>query len=289
DHIVTEIYEWIQFSRAIINTRDEPLSDYTKYRRLHLLVGDSNMSEYATALKVGTTALLLTAIEMFHEMHGEKLPLPGFELADPVYAIRHISRDHTFMWRVELKSGKTISAIDLQREYLNFVQAFITEYDEETEWVLSAWETILDDLEDDWQNVIDRVDWAAKKWLLEAFIAEEELDWEDAWIKSQDLEYHNIHTESGLYYALQEQGQMQRVVTDEHIQHAIDNAPQDTRAKVRAFLMHTLTQNRMPCIVDWHQIYAGHTEYFEMKEPFDTNIAKAQRWMKRLRKRPSRT
>ena len=104
DHIVTEIYEWIQFSRAIINTRDEPLSDYTKYRRLHLLVGDSNMSEYATALKVGTTALLLTAIETFHEMHGEKLPLPGFELADPVYAIRHISRDNTFTWRVELKS-----------------------------------------------------------------------------------------------------------------------------------------------------------------------------------------
>ncbi|MDE0400051.1 MAG: proteasome accessory factor PafA2 family protein, partial [Candidatus Poribacteria bacterium] len=112
DHIVTEIYEWIQFSRAIINTRDEPLSDYTKYRRLHLLVGDSNMSEYATALKVGTTALLLSAIETFHEMHGEKLPLPGFELADPVYAIRHISRDNTFTWRVELKSGKTISAVD---------------------------------------------------------------------------------------------------------------------------------------------------------------------------------
>ena len=76
DHIVTEIYEWIQFSRAIINTRDEPLSDYTKYRRLHLLVGDSNMSEYATALKIGTTSLLLTAIEAFHEMHGEKTTAP---------------------------------------------------------------------------------------------------------------------------------------------------------------------------------------------------------------------
>ena len=288
DHIVTEIYEWIQFSRAIINTRDEPLSDYTKYRRLHLLVGDSNMSEYATALKVGTTSLLLSAIETFYEMHGEKLPLPGFELADPVYAIRHISRDNTFKWRIELKSGKTIAAVDLQREYLNFVQAFITEHDEESQWVLSAWESILDDLEEDWERVIPRVDWAAKKWLLETFIAEEKLDWDDPWIKSQDLEYHNIHTESGLYYALQAHGQMERVVTDEQIEYAIDNAPQDTRAKVRSFLMRTLTQNQMHCIVDWHQIYAGHTEYFEMKEPFDTNIAKAQRWIKRLRKRPSR-
>ena len=288
DHIVTEIYEWIQFSRAIINTRDEPLSDYTKYRRLHLLVGDSNMSEYATALKIGATSLLLTAIEAFHEMHGEKLPLPGFELADPVYAIRHISRDSTFTWRVELKSGKTISAIDLQREYLDFVQALITERDEETEWVLSAWESILNDLEKDWESVIPRVDWAAKKWLLEAFIDEEKLDWDDPWIKSQDLEYHNIQTDSGLYYALQAQGQMERVITDEQIKYAINNAPQDTRAKVRSFLMRTLTQKQMPCIVDWHQIYAGHTEYFEMKEPFDTNIAKAQRWINRLRKRSSR-
>ena len=289
DHIVTEIYEWIQFSRAIINTRDEPLSDYTKYRRLHLLVGDSNMSEYATALKIGTTSLLLTAIEAFHEMHGEKLPLPGFELADPVYAIRHISRDSTFTWRIELKSGKTISAIDLQREYLNFVQTLVTERDEETEWVLSAWESILNDLEKDWESVIPRVDWAAKKWLLEAFINEEKLDWDDPWIKSQDLEYHNIHTDSGLYYALQAQGLMERVITDEQIKYAINNAPQDTRAKVRSFLMRTLTQKQMPCIVDWHQIYAGHTEYFEMKEPFDTNIAKAQRWINRLRKRSPRS
>lgn len=289
DHIVTEIYEWIQFSRAIINTRDEPLSDYTKYRRLHLLVGDSNMSEYATALKIGTTSLLLTAIEAFHEMHGEKLPLPGFELADPVYAIRHISRDSTFTWRIELKSGKTISAIDLQREYLNFVQTLVTERDEEAEWVLSAWESILNDLEKDWESVIPRVDWAAKKWLLETFINEENLDWDDPWIKSQDLEYHNIHTDSGLYYALQAQGLMERVITDEQIKYAINNAPQDTRAKVRSFLMRTLTQKQMPCIVDWHQIYAGHTEYFEMKEPFDTNIAKAQRWINRLRKRSSRS
>ena len=100
-----------------------------------------------------------------------------------MYAIRHISRDSTFTWRIELKSGKTIAAVDLQREYLNFVQAFITEHDEETEWILAAWESILDDLDKDWERVIPRVDWAAKKWLLETFIAEEKLDWDDPWIK----------------------------------------------------------------------------------------------------------
>ena len=285
DHIVTEIYEWIQFSRAIINTRDEPLSDFTKYRRLHLLVGDSNMSEFATALKVGSTALLLAALEEFHQKHGEKLPLPNLVLADPVYAIRQVSRDSTLDWTLELITSETVRAIDLQREYLHFVQKYVpTTQDPETEWVLTEWERVLDDLEKDWQLVTDRVDWAAKKMLLDTFIAEEGLDWDDPWIKSQDLAYHNIHPESGLYYALEEQGFMQRVVTDEQIEHAIENAPMDTRAKVRAFLMHNLHENRMPCIVDWHHVYAGHTECFETKEPFDTDLSAARRWIKRLRK-----
>ena len=118
---------------------------------------------------------------------------------------------------------------------------------------------------------------------------EEGLDWDDPWIKSQDLAYHNIHLDSGLYYALEDQGQMQRVITETHIQHAIENAPQDTRAKVRSFLMRGLTENRMPCIVDWHQISAGHAETFEMKEPFDTSITPAQKWIKKLQKKPART
>jgi len=288
DHIVTEVYEWIQFSRAIVNTRDEPLSDYTKYRRLHLLVGDTNMSEYATALKIGTTALLLSAIETFYQKHGERLPLPGLEIAEPIYTIRHVSRDNTFKWRLALKSGKTISAIDLQREYLKFVQNFTEDYDAETTWTLNAWETILNDLENGWENVISRVDWAAKKWILDTFIDEEKLDWDNPWIKSQDLEYHNIDPENGLYYALQTQELIERVITDKQIEDAIENPPQDTRAKVRSFLMRTLTQNRIPCIVDWYQIYAGHTEYFEMKDPFEINLARAQRWIKQLRTRNTR-
>ncbi len=285
DHIVTEIYEWIQFSRAIINTRDEPLSDYTKYRRLHLLVGDSNMSEYATALKVGTTALILDAIEQHYEIHGVKLPMPNLELADPIAAIRHISRDTSLKWEVDLQNGSTISAIDIQREYLNFVRNVLTELDETAEWVLTEWETVLNDLEADWTRLTTRLDWTAKKWFLDALIAEEALTWDDPWLKSLDLEYHNIDPESGIFYALQSEGCMRRVITDQQISYAISNAPIDTRARVRGYLMRNLKKQKMPCIVDWHHVYAGQTECFEMKEPLDTSIPKAQKWLQILKLR----
>ncbi len=285
DHIVTEIYEWIQFSRAIINTRDEPLSDYTKYRRLHLLVGDSNMSEYATALKVGTTALILDAIERFYETHGERLPLPELDIADPIAAIRHISRDATFTWQVDLRNGKTLSAVDIQRKYVNFVKDMVTEPTDDTEWILTQWEAVLNDLEADWTRLTTRIDWAAKKWFLDALIAEEDLHWNDSWLKSLDLEYHNIDLEKGIFYALQNEGCMRRIITEQQINYAICNAPRNTRARVRGYLMRNLQKRKIPCIVDWHHIYAGQTECFEMKEPFDTAIPKAEKWLNTLKLR----
>ena len=283
DHIVTEIYEWIQFSRAIINTRDEPLSDYTKYRRLHLLVGDTNMSEYAIALKVGTTALVLDAIEKHYDIYGEKLPMPNIDLLDPIAAIKHISRDSSLEWYVEMQNGRVTTAIDIQREYVSFVREMITEMNETAEWVLTEWESVLDDLEVDWTRLTTRIDWAAKKWFLEALIEAEQLTWDDPWLKSLDLEYHNIDPDNGIFYALQNEGCIRRVITDQQISHAISNAPLDTRARVRGYLMRNLKKHRMQCIVDWHHIYAGQTECFEMKEPFDTSVPKAQRWIKSLK------
>ena len=285
DHIVTEIYEWIQFSRAIINTRDEPLSDYTKYRRLHLLVGDTNMSEYASALKIGTTVLILDAIERHYERYGEKLPIPNLELVDPIAAIRYISRDTTLTWDVDLQNGQTVTAIDIQRKYLNFVQDMMTRPNETTEWILTEWEHVLDDLETDWTRLTTRLDWAAKKWFLDALVEEEGLDWDDQWLKSLDLEYHNIDPETGIFYALQSEGCMRRVVTDHQISHAITNPPINTRARVRGYLMRSLKKHKMQCIVDWHHIYAGQTECYEMKEPLDTNLPNARRWLNILKLR----
>jgi proteasome accessory factor A len=212
--------------RPIVNTRDEPHADPKKYRRLHVIVGDANMSEYATALKIGTTALVIDLIE-------KRLIPKELSLKKPVEDIKEISRDQTYQWRVELEDGKTISAIDLQRQYLSLAQKHLAGRDYDTDWILVEWEDVLNELERDPTNLVDRLDWAAKKWLLETFIEAENLTWDDPWLQSIDLEYHNINTETGLYYELLRKGVMRRIITDEQIYNAIQNPPNGTRAYFR--------------------------------------------------------
>ena len=263
DHIVTEIYQWIQFSRAIINTRDEPLADHSKYRRLHLLVGDSNMSEYATALKIGTTAMVLNLLE-------RKIFPRELGLGDPVWALKEISRDPTHKWILARQNGRTISAIDIQRVYLGLAQRHLRGLDEESDWVLDAWERTLDDLEADPMQLSDRLDWVAKKWLLDAFRESENLSWNDPWLQSLDLEYHNIDPNRGLYFDLEQQGRMQRVLTDDQIERACLTPPMDTRAKARATLVKTLSEYRMRYIVDWDSVYLENERHLNLRDPFCT-------------------
>ncbi len=263
DHIITETYEWIQFSRAIINSRDEPLADYSKYRRLHLLIGDSNMSEYAAALKVGTTNLVLDLIETGH--HPAHL-----RLFDPVSAVKRISRDQTFKWVVRRASHRTISAIDLQREYLARAQRYLKGKDKESNWVLTEWESVLDALERDPMILKDRIDWVAKKWLLETFMDAEKLTWDDRWLESLDLEYHNVDKEKGLYYELEQKGMMQRIVNDKRIKNAIFAPPQNTRAKARARLMRKLHEYKIPCIIDWDAVHHIQGTPLNIIDPFKT-------------------
>ncbi|MCZ6677769.1 MAG: depupylase/deamidase Dop [Candidatus Poribacteria bacterium] len=213
-------------NRPIVNTRDEPHADAAKYRRLHGIVGDANMSEYTTALKIGTTALVIDLIEQ------KRIP-DHFALRDPIHTIKEISRDQTYQWQFELANGKTISAIDLQREYLALAQKYLDAESDDTDWVLIEWESVLDELESNPMNLTDRLDWVAKKWLLDEFITEEGLTWDDPWLQSLDLEYHNIDQETGLYYGLEAQGLMRRVVTDQQIDYARHNPPADTRAYFR--------------------------------------------------------
>ena len=269
DHIVTEIYQWIQFSRAIINTRDEPLADHSKYRRLHLLVGDSNMSEYATALKVGTTAMVLNLLE-------RKIFPQDMGLGDPVWALKEISRDPTYKWILDRQNGRTISAIDIQRSYLDLAQRHLRGLDEESDWVLYEWERTLDDLESDPMQLTDRVDWVAKKWLLDAFRESENLSWDDPWLQSLDLEYHNIDPNRGLYFDLVQQGKMQRVLTDDRVERACHTPPADTRAKARAAMVKTLSKNRVRYIVDWDAVYLENEFHLSFREPFDTYDKEAE-------------
>jgi proteasome accessory factor A len=210
--------------RPLVNTRDEPHADARLYRRLHVIIGDSNMSEWATALKVGTTALVLEAIERGHA--------PQLEIAQPVETAKSISHDQNYDWIMELNDGRKISAIDVQRLYLQAAQKVAPD-DAETAWLLQEWESVLNDLERDVALTRDRVDWVAKKFLLSAFKEEEKLAWTDPWLQAIDLEYHNILPDQGLFYELPRQGSMRTIVSEEEIKSAIFTPPETTRAYFR--------------------------------------------------------
>jgi proteasome accessory factor PafA2 len=212
--------------RPIINTRDEPHADTDKYRRFHVIIGDANMSEVAGALKMGTTSLVLDLIE-----EGE-CPL-SLDLVDPIAALKIISRDPTLKTPVGLVGGRLITPIDLQREYFAAAQKILRGRDADTDWVLAAWQQVLDDLERDPALCRDRLDWVAKKWLLDTFVASEDLRWDDPWLQSLDLEYHNVRRDEGLYAELVRTGAMRRFVSDEDIRQAIHHPPPDTRAYFR--------------------------------------------------------
>jgi proteasome accessory factor PafA2 len=211
--------------RPLINTRDEPHVDASRYRRFHVILGDSNMSEWATAMKVGTTSLILDLIE-----RGEA---PQLEIAQPVDANKSISRDRTYDWIIELKDGRKISAIDVQRIYLRAASKLNNDPSEDRQWILREWENVLNDLERDVMSTRDRIDWTAKKFLLDALQEEEKLSWSDPWLQSIDLEYHDLDLDQGLYYELLRKGLMRRVTNEEEIKASIFNPPETTRAFFR--------------------------------------------------------
>ena len=281
DHIVTEIYQWIQFSRAIINTRDEPLADWGLYRRLHLLVGDSNMMEYATALKVGTTALVLQLLE-----EQERVICDDIKLLDPVQATRDISRDMTYRWEVQLEDGRYTTATEIQRAYLDLAERYLRGRDEESDWVLDEWRFVIDALEHDPGCLVDRVDWVAKKWLLEYFMREEGLDWQDTWIQSLDLEYHNLNTARSLYFDLYERGLVKRIVSDEQINQAITHPPANTRALARSRVMRALTDQKTRYQIDWDSICVGDDKFLSLDDPFLTYDREAEVFIRECRQMP---
>jgi hypothetical protein len=210
--------------RPLINTRDEPHADASKFRRFHVIIGDSNMSEWATALKVGTTAVVLELIE--------RGAAPQIELAQPVDAARAISRDQHYDWIIELRDGRKISAIDVQRLYLRAAEQ-IDSADDERAWLLREWEAVLNDLDRDVHSTRDRIDWVAKKFLLDALRDDERLAWTDPWLQAIDLQYHDVDRETGLYNELAHAGSMRRLVTDDEIRAAIFAPPDTTRAFFR--------------------------------------------------------
>ncbi|MER3403884.1 MAG: peptidase, partial [Chloroflexota bacterium] len=213
------------YRRPIINTRDEPHADPRLYRRFHVIVGDANMAEYATALRVGATALVLAL--------AEDGWLPDLRLRNPVEAIKAISRDPSQRWVVELEDGRKTTALDIQYIYLDAARRTLAGLGPDADWTLAEWAATLEALGRDPLDLADRLDWVAKRLLLETYQREEGVTWEDPVMLALDLEYHNVDPERGLYYGLEQAGQVRRIVTEAEIQAAMQHPPVSTRAFVR--------------------------------------------------------
>jgi proteasome accessory factor A len=261
DHIVNDIYQWVQFNRAIINARDEPLADYRKYRRLHLLIGDSNMSPFATALKIGTTACVLSLLE------DRQLPR-NLVLNDAVRSTRDISRDPTGQWIVDLENGQTIGALDVQWQFHELATKRLAGRDAETDWLLESWSFVLEALEQNQETLIGGVDWITKKWLLQEFIAAEGLDWSDPWLLSLDLEYHNI--DNGLFFSVTPGKRIGEWNNSIRASEATRVAPANTRASGRARSVAYFQEHQYPYVINWDSIAHDSRDFLVMGDPFQT-------------------
>ncbi|WP_410566628.1 depupylase/deamidase Dop [Amycolatopsis sp. cmx-4-61] len=228
DYIEVEVGLETTLKRGIINTRDEPHADADKYRRLHVIIGDANMSEYSTYLKVGTTALVLDLIE-------SGIRFDDLKLDEPVKAVHQISHDPTLKKQVALANGKKYTGLDLQFAYHEIASQNLerTDADQASKEVLRVWGEVLDALARDPQECADRLDWPAKLRLLEGYRQRDQLAWGAPRLRLVDLQYSDVRLAKGLYNRLVTRGSMKRLVTEEEVLAAVTTPPSDTRAYFR--------------------------------------------------------
>ncbi|WP_137726043.1 depupylase/deamidase Dop [Prescottella subtropica] len=229
DYIEVEVGLETTLKRGIINTRDEPHADADKYRRLHVIIGDANLAETATYLKVGTTALVLDLVEA-------GVDLTDLQLARPVTAVHRISHDPTLRATVALADGRELTGLALQRIYLDRVARFVDREgndDPRVADLVEKWAMVLDLLERDPMECAHLLDWPAKLRLMEGFRSREGLAWSAPKLHMLDLQYSDVRLDKGLYNRLVARGSMQRLVTEQQILDAVHTPPTDTRAFFR--------------------------------------------------------
>jgi proteasome accessory factor A len=247
EHIWEGVSSATTRSRPIINTRDEPHADAERFRRLHVIVGDSNMSEYATFLKVGATSILLRMLE------DPSVVLRDMTLENPIRAIREISHDTTLRRRVRLANGREMTALDIQGEYFDRAKRY-----QETrglshleDQALAMWEHCLKGLESDPWSLDRECDWVIKHRLIEHYRQREGVPLTHPKVALMDLQYHDVSRERGLFYKMQNRGLVERMCTDEDIEIAVDQPPQTTRAKLRGEFIRRAKERRRDFTVDW--------------------------------------
>ncbi len=228
EHFEEEVGLETTLKRPIINTRDEPHADSTRYRRLHVIVGDANMSQVATFLKVGTTSIILAMLE-------DHALLRAHPLADPVRAMHQVSHDLTLARPLDLESGKKMTALEIQFDLLEQATAWASErglasVGEETgKLVLERWERVLTGLQSDPSTVADQVDWLAKKRVIDGFRERHDAGWDDTRLRALDLQYHDLRPGK----SLAARAGLETLVDDEEAHLAKHEPPSDTRAYFR--------------------------------------------------------
>ena len=228
--------------RPIVNTRDEPHADPTKYRRLHVIAGDVNMAECSTYLKVGTLAMVLDMVEA-------DWPIPPIDLEDPIQAIKQVSRDLDVKADLRLAGGRTLTAVAIQRIFLKAAKDFYANHELTlpVKDVMVRWEETLDKLERDPRVLVRELDWVAKRALIESYLDRKGCGWDDPRAAMLDLQYHDVRPEKGLYFTLERGHHIDRIVSDTEVIRAESNAPTETRAYFRA-----------GCVKKWPQeVYAA--------------------------------
>ncbi|MFI1396622.1 Pup--protein ligase [Streptomyces sp. NPDC020681] len=248
EHIWEGVSSATTRSRPIINTRDEPHADAERYRRLHVIVGDSNMSETTMLLKVGATDLVLRMIEAGTVMRD-------LTLENPIRAIREVSHDITGQRKVRLASGREASALEVQREYYEKAVDFVDRRGIRTgtvEQVLELWGRTLDAIEaEDLDRIGTEIDWVMKYKLIERYRAKNNMTMSHPRVAQIDLAYHDIHRRRGLYYLLERKGQAARICNDLKIFEGKSVPPQTTRARLRGDFIRRAQEQRRDFTVDW--------------------------------------
>jgi proteasome accessory factor A len=231
DFIEAEVGLETTLKRPLVNTRDEPHADPALHRRFHVIVGDANLSELATLLKLGTTSLVLAMIE-------DRWPLEHLQIADPVSEVRAVSHDPSLKHRVQLADGRQLTAVELQVEYWEASRKYVADTygadaDADTEDILTRWGSVLQALLDDPSQLAGDLDWVAKQQLLEGYRRRDGLEWDHPTLALVDLQYADVRTNKGLYHRLVAAGRMKTLLTEFEVEAAVTDPPEDTRAWFR--------------------------------------------------------
>jgi proteasome accessory factor A len=255
-------------SRPIINTRDEPHADPDEYRRLHIIVGDSNMSETTTVLKVATTELMLRAAEL-------GLLKDKFTIENPIKTIREISNDLKFRNSFRLSSGREITALQMQNEMYNIVSS-MPGLDELLEkpfyrYALNLWRRSLDALESEDYSLVDmELDWMIKRKFMNSYKEKHQLNDMDSRLILLDISYHNIRKDRGLFYILEKSGMAKTLITNNDVNSAMENPPETTRAALRGRFIKVAQEKKRDFTVDWVNLKINDQQQSSIacKDPF---------------------